>query len=76
MSVYSIKWEPIGADERAKKLKVFHEENSMEVDMVKSVPGGMRMPSDFVEKKWAERIYNFRYVSGLNEGSISSLVAG
>ena len=60
MSSYPIKWVPIGAEEKQKKLKVFHEEDSLEVDMVKSVPGGMSMPSNFVKNKWAERIYNFK----------------
>ena len=44
-------------------LKVFREEDSMEVDMVKSAPGDMSMPSDFVRSKWAERVYNFRSLS-------------
>ena len=121
MSAYNIKWSPLGAEERAKKLKawlpdgysrifklyvfgpsdfwtmaplryaakfdpflsldcarveggsnfaiwppwlkVFREEDSMEVDMVKSAPGDMSMPSDFVRSKWAEKVYNFRSLS-------------
>ena len=60
MSAYPIKWVPIGAEEKQRKLKVFHKEDSKEVDMMKSVPGGMSMPSEFVNGKWAEMIYNFK----------------
>ena len=59
MSAYPIKWVPIGDEEKQKKLKVFHEEDSMEVNMMKSAPGGMIMPTKFANGKWAERIYNF-----------------
>ena len=59
MSAYPFKWVPIRPEEKRKKLKVFHDEDSNELDMVKSVPGGMSMPSDFANGEWAERIYNF-----------------
>ena len=59
MSAYPIKWIPISTEEKEKKLKVFHDENSMEVDMFKSVPGGLSMPSKFVKQTMGERIYNF-----------------
>ena len=39
MSAYNIKWAPLGAEERARKLRVFHKEESMEVDMMKATPG-------------------------------------
>ena len=45
MSSYNIKWAPLGAEEKARKLKVFREEDSMEVDMMKSVPGLNKYPT-------------------------------
>ena len=59
MSGYPIKWVPIGDEEREEKLRVFKEADSKEVDMMMSVPAGVRMPSNFVKGNWAERIYNF-----------------
>ena len=55
---FPIAWVPIGEEERQRKLKVFREEDSHEVDMVRSVTGGgVRLPREFLN--WAERIYNF-----------------
>ena len=49
MSAYNIKWAPLGAEEKARKLKVFREEDSMEVDMMKSVPGLYKYPLIMVD---------------------------
>ena len=38
-------------------MKLFKKKNSIEVDMVESVPGGVRMPSEF--PSIAEDVYNF-----------------
>ena len=60
MSAYPIKWIPISTEEKEKKLKLFHNEDSMEVDMMMSLPGGMRVPSNFVKQNLGEKIYNFK----------------
>ena len=57
MGDFPIKWVPIGEEERQRKLRVFREEDSHEVDMVRSIPGGIRLHKEFLH--WAERIYNF-----------------
>ena len=57
MGDFPIKWVPIGEEERRRKLRVFREEDSHEVDMVRSIPGGIRLHREFLN--WAERIYNF-----------------
>ena len=49
MSAYNIKWAPLGVEEKARKLKVFREEDSMEVDMMKSVPGLYKYPLIMVD---------------------------
>ena len=59
MADYPIKWIPIGDEERREKLRVFKEPWSKEVDMMMSIPAGIRMPSNFVKRNFPERIYNF-----------------
>ena len=54
---YAFKWEPISEGEKAEKLAAFKKKNSMEVEMVKSVPEGVYMPIRFPDM--AEEIYNF-----------------
>ena len=56
-SSYPFKWVPLSAEEKAERRNLFSSDDSIEVDMVKSEPLGMYMPSKFV--KDAERIYNF-----------------
>ena len=57
MGDFPIKWVPIEEGERQRKLRVFREGDSHEVDMVRSIPGGIRLHKEFLN--WAERIYNF-----------------
>ncbi len=54
---YPFKWVPIDDKDKAEKFKLFPLENSVEVDMVKSIPGDVYMPSKYAEV--AEKIYNF-----------------
>ena len=58
MADYPIKWVPIGDEERRAKLRVFKEPSSKEVDMMMSIPAGIRLPSNFVKRNFPERIYN------------------
>ncbi len=58
MSAYPFKWMPLSENEKAAKLRVFPSEMSVEVDMVKSVPGNVFMPKEFATE--AERLYNFK----------------
>ena len=58
MADYPIKWVPTSDAERKEKLRVFKEIYSKEVDMMMSIPAGIRMPSNFVKKNFPERIYN------------------
>ena len=53
---YPFTWEAISEDEKAEKRKFFDNDNSMEVDMIRSTPGDVFMPSSY--EKMAERIYN------------------
>ena len=54
---YSFKWVPVQETEKEEKMKVFKKKNSIEVEMVESVPDGVRMPSEF--SSIAEDVYNF-----------------
>ena len=54
---FLIKWVPIDEEERRRKLRVFHKEDSAEVDMVRSIPSGIRLNKEFLN--WAEKIYKF-----------------
>ena len=58
MADYPIKWVPTSDTERKEKLSIFKENYSKEVDMMMSIPAGIRMPSNFVKKNFPERIYN------------------
>ena len=49
------KWVPIDEEERQRKLRVFHEADSAEVDMVRSIPSGIRLNKEILN--WAEKIY-------------------
>ena len=60
MASYPIKWVPISDEEKREKLRVFKDEDSKEVDMMMSIPAGIRMPSIFVKKNFPERIYNMK----------------
>ena len=52
---FPIKWVPIDEEERQRKLRVFHEADSAEVDMVRSIPSGIRLNKEILN--WAEKIY-------------------
>ena len=54
---YAFKWASTKETEREGKLKSFKKKNSVEVEMVESVPGGVRMPAKF--PSIAEDVYNF-----------------
>ena len=54
---YPFKWAPIQETEKEEKMKVFKKKNSIEVEMVESVPEGVRMPAEFASI--AEDVYNF-----------------
>ena len=58
MADYPVKWVPISEGEKQEKLRVFKERDSKEVDMMTSIPAGIRMPSNFVRRNFPERIYN------------------
>ena len=60
MASYPIKWVPISDEEKREKLRVFKDEDSKEVDMMMSIPAGIRMPSIFVKKNFPENIYNMK----------------
>ena len=54
---YSFKWAPIQDAEKEEKLRLFKKENSIEVEMVESVPDGIWMPAEF--PRIAEDVFNF-----------------
>ncbi len=54
---YPFEWVPIREADKATKFKSFPMENSVEVDMVRSVPGEVHMPRAYAEE--AVRLYNF-----------------
>ena len=54
---YAFKWASTKETEKEEKMKSFKKKNSIEVEMVESVPGGVRMPVDF--PSIAEDVYNF-----------------
>ena len=54
---YSFKWAPIPEADKEEKMRLFKKENSVEVEMVESVPGGIRMPAEF--PTIAEDVFNF-----------------
>ena len=58
MADYPIKWIPTSEAERQEKLKVFKIADSKEVDMMMSIPQGIRVPSKLIKGNFPERIYN------------------
>ena len=54
---YSFKWAPIPEAEKEEKMRLFKKENSIEVEMVESVPDGIWMPAEF--PRIAEDVFNF-----------------
>ncbi len=57
---YPFKWTPVEDEVKAKKRKCFVRDDDTEIDMVKSDPMGIYMPSYYAESGLGERIYNFQ----------------